>query len=79
MFNVALRAGVLNIDEAREYIGQPPLPDGLGQMYRVTADTIDIRKVNEYQAAQKGVADKSAPDNGAKEDKIGTESDNVQA
>ena len=78
MFNVALRAGVLNIDEAREYIGQPPLPDGLGQMYRVTADTIDIRKVNEYQAAQKGVADKSAPDSGAKEDKIGTEIDNVQ-
>lgn len=81
MFNVALRAGVLNIDEAREYIGQPPLPDGLGQMYRVTADTIDIRKVNEYQAAQKGVADnkESAPDNSAKEVKSGTESNDVQA
>lgn len=80
LFNVALRAGVLNIDEAREYIGQPPLPDGLGQMYRVTADTIDIKKVNEYQAAQKGVADKNetAPDS-AKEVKSGTESDNVQA
>lgn len=80
MFNVALRAGVLNIDEAREYIGQPPLPDGLGQMYRVTADTIDIRKVNEYQAAQKGATNKeTAPDNGAKEDKeSGTESNDVQ-
>ena len=56
LFSVASRQGVLNIDEMREQIGQPPLPNGIGTMYRVSADTIDITKVNEYQAAQKGVS-----------------------
>ncbi len=51
----SLRSGVLNIDEAREMVGYPPLPNGFGQMWRTTADTIDVTKVNEYQAAQKGV------------------------
>lgn len=53
--SVAGRGGYINIDEGREMIGLPPLPDGLGQMYRVTADTMDIKLVNEMQAAQKGV------------------------
>jgi HK97 family phage portal protein len=59
LFNVALRQGILKIDEAREMIGLTPLPDGKGQMIRVTADTISIDKVDEYQAAQKGA--KTAP------------------
>ena len=42
LFNVAIRQGILNIDECRELIGQPPLENGLGKTYRVTADTIDI-------------------------------------
>lgn len=54
LFSVGLRQGVLTIDDAREMIGLPPLPDGLGQMTRVTADTMDIKLVNEMQAAQKG-------------------------
>lgn len=53
-FNVAARQGVHNIDELREVVGYPPLPDGLGQMYRVTADTVDITKVNEYQMSKNG-------------------------
>lgn len=57
LLNVTLRQGVMNPDEAREYLGLPPLPDGLGQMYRTSADTIDIKEVNKYQAAQKGVVE----------------------
>ena len=30
-------------------IGQPPLENGLGKKYRVTADTIDIEVANQYQ------------------------------
>ena len=55
LFNVASRQGIMNIDEMRELIGQPPLANGLGKMYRVTGDTINLEKVDEYQAAQKGV------------------------
>jgi len=63
-FNVGLRQGVLNIDEAREMVGLAPLPDGKGQMIRVTADTISIEKVDEYQAAQKGVKTSKEDKNG---------------
>ena len=49
LFSVAIRQGILNIDECREMIGQPPLPNGLGKTYRVTADTIDITVANKYQ------------------------------
>lgn len=64
MFSVGLRQGVLNIDEAREMIGLQPLPDGKGQMIRVTADTISIDKVDEYQAAQKGANKSKENENG---------------
>lgn len=49
LFSVAIRQGILNIDECREMIGQPPLENGLGRKYRVTADTIDIEVANQYQ------------------------------
>lgn len=49
LFSVAIRQGILNIDECREMIGQPPLENGLGKTYRVTADTIDITVANKYQ------------------------------
>lgn len=49
LFSVAIRQGILNIDECREMIGQPPLSNGLGTTYRVTADTIDITVANKYQ------------------------------
>ena len=49
LFSVAIRQGILNIDECRELIGQPPLPNGLGKQYRVTADTVDIEIANKYQ------------------------------
>lgn len=55
-FNVAGRGGVVNIDEQREMIGMPPLPNGLGQMYRVTADTVNLEKFDEYQLAKNGKA-----------------------
>ena len=57
LFSVASRQGIMNNDEMRNMIGLPPIPDGYGKMFRVTADTIDITKVNEYQAAQKGAKD----------------------
>lgn len=66
LFSVGLRQGVLNIDDAREMIGLAPLPDGLGQMTRVTADTMDIKLVNEMQAAQKGANIKEKNDDGTK-------------
>lgn len=49
LFGVAIRQGILNIDECREMIGQPPLQNGYGKTYRVTADTIDITVANQYQ------------------------------
>jgi HK97 family phage portal protein len=49
LFNVGLRQGVLKIDDAREMIGLAPLPDGLGQKIRVTADTVDITIADKYQ------------------------------
>lgn len=54
LFGVAIRQGILNIDECREIIGQPPLPNGLGQKYRVTADTVDIEIADEYQLGKVG-------------------------
>lgn len=53
-FNVAGRGGFINIDEGREMIGLPPLPNGLGRMYRVSADTVNIEKFDEYQLAKNG-------------------------
>ena len=55
-FQVTGRSGVLNQDEQREMIGYPPLPNGLGQMYRVTADTVNIEIVDEYQKTKNGEA-----------------------
>ena len=54
LFSVASRQGVMNLDEMREIIGLPPIPGGYGQMYRVTADTVNIEKVDEYQLAKNG-------------------------
>ena len=68
LFNVGLRQGVLTIDDAREMIGLPPLPDGLGTMVRVTADTMDIKLVNEMQAAQKGLTKIKENNNGKEND-----------
>lgn len=56
-FNVVGRSGVMNIDEQREMVGMPPLPDGKGKMYRVTADTVNIDIVDDYQKNKNGVAD----------------------
>ena len=35
-------------------IGYPPLPGGIGQMYRVTADTVNIEIVDDYQKTKNG-------------------------
>lgn len=64
LFGTAIRAGILNIDECREMIGQPPLPNGLGQMYRVTADTINIEEADKYQLGKVG---KTAGENVSRE------------
>lgn len=67
LFNVGLRQGVIKIDDAREMIGLAPLSDGLGQMIRVTSDTMDITLANEMQKAQKGVKENDT-DKGKKAD-----------
>lgn len=54
LFGVAIRQGILNIDECRDMIGQPPLQNGLGKKYRVTADTVDIEIADEYQLGRVG-------------------------
>ena len=59
-FNVAGRGGIANEDEQREMIGLPPIPGGLGKIYRVTADTINLEKFDEYQLSKNGVSEKSA-------------------
>ena len=53
-FSVAGRGGIMNADEMREMIGQPPLPNGLGKVYRASADTVNIEIVDEYQNAKNG-------------------------
>lgn len=78
-FNVGLRQGVLTIDEAREMVGQPPLPDGLGRMVRVTADTMDINLVNEMQAAQKGANINKENENGTEGNGKDGQADTIQA
>lgn len=57
-FNVGLRQGVLNIDDAREMVGLAPLPDGLGQKIRVTADTVDITIADDYQLGKTKIKEK---------------------
>ena len=37
-------------------IGQPPIPNGLGKVYRASADTVNIEIVDEYQEAKNGNA-----------------------
>lgn len=53
-FSVAGRGGIMNADEMREMIGQPPLPNGLGKIYRASADTVNIEIVDDYQKAKNG-------------------------
>lgn len=49
-----LRNGFLNEDEAREQFGYAPLPDGLGQEYRTSADLVNIKIVDKYQLGKVG-------------------------
>ena len=69
LFSIAGRNGILNIDEMREYLGQPRLPNGLGQMYRVTGDTMNLENVDKFQSAQKGVNDAKSSGNTKSEQK----------
>lgn len=49
-----IRNGFLNIDEAREQFGYSPLPDGLGQKYRTSADLVNIEVVDDYELGKVG-------------------------
>lgn len=65
LFNTAARNGIMNIDEMREMIGQPALPNRQGKIYRASADCVDIRIVDKYQLGKVGEkvsTDKSADD-----------------
>ena len=63
LFSVAIRSGILNQDECREYLGQPPLPNGWGKKYRVTADTVDIEIADKYQLGKVKETPNTKPNN----------------
>lgn len=63
LFSVAIRSGILNQDECREYLGQPPLPNGWGKKYRVTADTVDIEIADKYQLGKVNETPNTKPNN----------------
>ena len=49
-----LRNGFFNIDEVREQFGYSPLPNGLGQVYRTSADLVNIEIVDDYELGKVG-------------------------
>lgn len=49
-----LRNGFFNIDEVREQFGYSPLPDGTGQVYRTSADLVNVKVVDDYQLGKVG-------------------------
>ena len=49
-----LRNGFLNIDEVREQFGYSPLLNGLGQVYRTSADLVNIEIVDDYELGKVG-------------------------
>ena len=49
LFTAGIRNGYLNQDDCREYLGQPPLANGLGKTYRTSADLVNIEIVDKYQ------------------------------
>ena len=63
LFNSGIRNGYLNQDDCREYLGQPPLPNGLGRKYRVSADTVDISIVDKYQLGKVNETPNTKPNN----------------
>ena len=75
LFSVAIRSGILNQDECREYLGQPPLPNGWGKKYRVTADTINIDVADKYQL---GKVIETPKENVSRETKKDIDSNNAE-
>lgn len=51
---IGLRNGFLNIDEVREQFGYSPLLKGLGQVYRTSADLVNIEIVDDYELGKVG-------------------------
>lgn len=49
-----LRNGFFNIDEVREQFGYSPLADGTGQVYRTSADLVNVKVVDSYQLGKVG-------------------------
>lgn len=49
-----LRNGFLNIDEVREQFSYSPLPNRLGQVYRTSADLVNIEIVDDYELGKVG-------------------------
>ena len=52
LMNSGILNGYLNQDECREYIGQPPLPDGLGKKYRGNLNSANLDVIDKYQLAK---------------------------
>lgn len=47
-----LDKGIINLDEARRKLGYPPLPDGMGQKYRVSLNNVSIDIADDYQLSK---------------------------
>jgi hypothetical protein len=67
-FQSGIRNGYLNQDECREYSGHPPLPNGIGSKYRVSADTVDISIVDKYQLGKVNETTNTKPKNNSDSD-----------
>jgi hypothetical protein len=63
MFTAGIRNGWLNQDDCREYIGQPPLKDGIGSHYRVSADTVRLEIIDDYQLGKVNKTPNTKPNN----------------
>ena len=51
---INIRNGIWCIDEARERMGYEPLPNGLGKVYRASADLVNIEVIDDYELGKVG-------------------------
>lgn len=49
-----IRNGVWCIDDARERLGYEPLPNGLGKVYRASADLVNVEVIDKYELGKVG-------------------------
>ncbi len=63
MFTAGIRNGWLSQDDCREYVGLAPLKGGIGSHYRVSADTVRLEIIDDYQLGKVGKTNDINSDN----------------